>query len=52
LNGPYERRVILLTARELEPYHLFERTNKELGLDLHGGSLEELAAMTEHLYFK
>ncbi|MGA8616430.1 MAG: hypothetical protein WB760_32995 [Xanthobacteraceae bacterium] len=52
LNGPYEHRVILLTARELEPYHLFERTNKELGLDLRGGSLEELAAITEQLYFK
>jgi hypothetical protein len=51
LNRPYERRVILLTARELEPYHLFERTNSELGLDLHGGALEELAAITEQLYF-
>lgn len=26
LNGPYRQRVILLTAKELEPYHLFERT--------------------------
>src|SRR5947209_7372049 len=31
LNGEYQSRVILLTARELEPYHLFERTEKEIG---------------------
>jgi hypothetical protein len=26
LNGPFQQRVILLTARQLEPYHLYERT--------------------------
>jgi hypothetical protein len=29
LNSQYQRHVILLTARELEPYHFFERTKKE-----------------------
>ena len=40
LNGPYLRRVILLTARELEPYQIYERTRKELGVTSYGGSLK------------
>ncbi len=28
LNGPYRPRVILLTDRELEPYHLYDRARK------------------------
>jgi hypothetical protein len=51
LNGPYQRRVILLTARELEPYHIYERTQKELGITSYGGSPDELAAVTDHIYF-
>jgi hypothetical protein len=51
LNGPYQRRMILLTARELEPYHIYERTQKELGITSYGGSPEELAAVTDHIYF-
>jgi hypothetical protein len=35
LNGEYQRRVILLTARELEPYYLYERTRKETGITAH-----------------
>ena len=38
LNGPHQRRVIMLTAREIEPYHLLERTSKEFGIASHGGS--------------
>jgi hypothetical protein len=52
LNGPYHRRVIMLTARELEPYHLYERTEKELGITAHGGSAAELANITDHIYFQ
>jgi hypothetical protein len=51
LNGPYQRRVIMLTARELEPYHLYERTQKETGITAHGISPDELAAVTTQLYF-
>jgi hypothetical protein len=51
LNGPYQRRVILLTARELEPYHIYERTQKELGITSYGSSPVELAAVTDHIYF-
>jgi hypothetical protein len=51
LNGPYQRRVIMLTARELEPYHLYERTQKATGITAHGISPDELAAVTSQLYF-
>lgn len=50
-NGPYERRVILLTARELESYYIFERLKEEHGIDSYGGSPEELANVTAQLYF-
>lgn len=51
LNGPYQCRVILLTARELEPYHIFERLKEEHGIDNYGGSPSELANVTAQLYF-
>jgi hypothetical protein len=51
LNGPFQRRVILLTARELEPYHIYERTQQETDITLHGVSPDELAAVTDQLYF-
>lgn len=51
LNGPNQRRVILLTARELEPYHIFERLEEEHGIKSYGGSPEELANVTAQLYF-
>jgi hypothetical protein len=35
-----------LTARELEPYHVYERTEKDLKMRLPSGSLAEL-----RLYF-
>jgi len=51
LNSPYRRRVIMLTARELEPYHLYERTAKELGITSYGGTAEGLAETTHRIYF-
>jgi len=51
LNGPYQNRVILLTARELEPYHLYERTQRERGIGSFGGSAAEMSGVTRHLYF-
>ena len=51
LNRPYEQRVILLTDRELEPYHLYERTKEELGIETHGGNPTELALVTSRIYF-
>jgi hypothetical protein len=51
LNGPYQNRVILLTARELEPYHIYERTEAELGNQSYGNTPEELAGVTARIYF-
>ncbi|MGO7365897.1 hypothetical protein [Rhizobium leguminosarum] len=45
------RRVIMLSARELEPYHLFDRTNAELDLELRGSTIEDLAKATHDIYF-
>ena len=52
LNGPFRRRAIMLSARELEPYHMFERTKKEFGVDIRAGSAEDLAAVTSRIYFE
>jgi hypothetical protein len=51
LNRTNEQRAILLTARELEPYRMYERTKRELGIDSSGGTPEELAKVTKKLYF-
>ncbi len=50
LNGPYQQRVIMLTARELEPYHLYERTESEVGLELRSLSPADLAQATSAIY--
>jgi hypothetical protein len=53
LNGRYERRVIMLTARELEPYHFFERTQHEFkNIKPYASTPEGLANNTETMYFK
>jgi hypothetical protein len=51
LNDQWRRRAILLTARELEPWHIYQRTNVELKIDAHGGSAEQLALATAKIYF-
>lgn len=51
LNADHQQRVILLTARELEPYHIFERTKTEFEIDGYGGSPEDLAQATAKIYF-
>lgn len=50
LNGQYTNRVILLTARELEPYDIYERI-QEHGIRNYGASPKDLADMTQQLYF-
>jgi hypothetical protein len=51
LNGEHQQRVIMLTARELEPYHFFERTKKEFSIDEYGHSPAQLANATALIYF-
>lgn len=52
LNDKYRQRVILLTERELEPYHIYERANTELDIKHFGGTPEDLAQATALMYFK
>jgi hypothetical protein len=52
LNDRYRKRVILLTARELEPYHIYERTKLEFKISGYGGTPEEMALATAEMYFK
>jgi hypothetical protein len=51
LNEKYRRSVILLTDRELEPYHFYDRTNKQFKGARYGGSVEDLALATESVFF-
>jgi hypothetical protein len=52
LNSRYERRVILLTARELEPYDFYERTQREFpNIKPYGSTPEDLANNTAIMYF-
>jgi hypothetical protein len=51
LNGKYQSRVIMLTTRELEPHFLLERTKKEFDIGEHASSPEQLAQVTQKIYF-
>ena len=51
LNDKYRQRVILLTARELEPYSIYERTKAEVGIEAYGGTAEGMAEATVKIYF-
>jgi hypothetical protein len=46
------RRVILFSERELEPYHVYERTAKEFTIDRAAVSLDDLALVTHDVYFE
>jgi hypothetical protein len=53
LNEEYRRRVILLTARELEPYDFYERTKLEFkSIKECAYTPEDLANTTAEMYFK
>jgi hypothetical protein len=50
LNREHQLRVIMLTERELEPYHLFERTEKLFKIDSYVGSPVDLARATVAIF--
>jgi hypothetical protein len=52
LNNGRRLRVILLTARELEPYSIFERTKKECAFTERGHAPADLAWVTSQIYFE
>jgi hypothetical protein len=52
LNSKGVRRVIMLTARELEPYSVYERTRKEFpAVNSYGSSPHDMAENTHRIYF-
>jgi hypothetical protein len=52
LNDKYCSRAILLTARELEPYFIYERAKSEMCVKAYGGAPEDMAEVTAAIYFK
>ena len=52
LNDKYCSRAILLTARELEPYFIYERAKSEMGVKAYGGAPEDMAETTAAIYFR
>lgn len=51
LNTEYQQRAVLLTARELEPYFIYERTKAEFEIEGSVGTPEDLAHTTAKMYF-
>jgi hypothetical protein len=52
LNGEHQLRVIMLTARELEPYNFLDRTHAEFPhIEPYAVSPEDLALVTAQIYF-
>jgi len=51
LNDEYRQRAILLSANELEPYFISDRTDDESGSRLNWNSPKEMAQSTARLYF-
>lgn len=53
LNSKHQHRTILLSDRELEPYHFYERAEKQFkGINVHTSRPEALAQNTEIMYFR
>lgn len=50
-QGRYWQRVILLSDRELEPYFLYERAEREFEIGGSAISFEEMAQATQNIYF-
>lgn len=51
LNEDHHLRAIVLTTRELEPWHVYERTREAYEIDPHAVSLSSLAATTQTVFF-
>lgn len=52
VNGPYQQRAIILTARELEPYFVYELTEKEFDIDKIAVTYSDMAKVTDRVFFK
>lgn len=51
LNSEYRRRVILFSARELEPYRVYDRVNEGRSQPIYAHSMSKFADVTHDLYF-
>lgn len=51
INDQWRKRVILLTERELEPWHIYQHSKEKLGQRSYSNSAEHLANATVRLYF-
>ena len=51
LNESHRQRVILWSQEELEPYHVYERSEGRLGQSMYVTTLTEMARATHHLWF-
>lgn len=52
VNNCYHRRAIMLTDRELEPYFVYERTAKEFDIKGTTVSFEDMAIVTDRVFFQ
>lgn len=52
VNNRYRRRAIMLTDRELEPYFVYERTEKDFDIKGTTVSFEEMAIITDRVFFQ
>jgi hypothetical protein len=52
LNTSYQRRVILLTDRELSSFHLYERARKQFSMRSHGRDIASMAEATVEIFFE
>jgi hypothetical protein len=52
LNDQYRRRVILWSREELEPYHVYERSEAQLGQRQYATTLTDMASVTDLLWFQ
>lgn len=52
VNGQYDRRVIMLTERELEHHFVYERTAKEFDVRRTAASFDEMATATARVFFE
>jgi hypothetical protein len=51
LNSQYERRIILWSRDELEPYFLYERSADRFGQGQYASALTDMANNTHRLWF-
>jgi hypothetical protein len=52
LNTEYHHRVILWSVDELEPYHVYERSEERLGQDGYATTLTDMARVTHRLWLE